>query len=59
MTGLYFPFRLPQSVEILTNAFSTGDFTSVLFLLAEEAEPLLAVLLFPLFVAHGDASSVA
>lgn len=29
----------------------------VLFLLAEEAEPFLAVLVFPIFVAHGNTSS--
>lgn len=57
MTCLYFPLYLPQFFEILTNLVPIHDFTNVLFLLAEEAEPLLAILLFPILVAHGNASS--
>lgn len=59
MTCLYFPSCLLQFVEILTNVASSDDFTSVLFFLAKEAEPLLTILLFPILVAHGNASSLA
>lgn len=55
MTCLYFPFCLPQFIEILTNLVPI-HLTNVLFLLAKKAEPLLTIPLFPLLVAHGNAS---
>lgn len=54
----FLPAFLLQFVEILTNVASIDGFISVLFFLAKEAEPLLAILLFPIFVAHGNASGI-
>ena len=58
MTCVHFHVWLPQSVQFLINVVSTDYDTSVLLLLAKKAEPLLAILLFALFVAHGDAPGV-
>lgn len=56
---LHFPFCLLRFVEIWTNVIVSIDhLTSVLFLLAKKTEPLLAIPVFSLFAAHGNASGI-
>lgn len=58
VTSLYFPSCQLEFVEILNFGASSIDFTSVLFFLAKEAEPLFTILLFPIFVTHGNTTTI-